>query len=57
MKTVQIEFSNQEADVLLMLIDSALKYRGLEVGENAVVLAKKIQQAFVEKQDEPTLKK
>lgn len=51
MKTVSIEFSIEEADALLSYIDLALKSKGLEIGENAVVLAKKIQNAFIVKQE------
>jgi hypothetical protein len=35
-------FSVSETDVLLNIIDIVVKYKGLEVSENATVLAKKI---------------
>jgi hypothetical protein len=42
----QIDFTEQEANALLMIIDQAIKAVGLQGAENAVILAKKIQEAF-----------
>ena len=50
-----IEFSNQEASVLLELINIAIKAQGLQVAENGVVLFKKINAAFEPPKDTDVL--
>ncbi len=45
-ETKQIEFNLQEANVLIQLIDLAIKAEGLKVAEAGIVLTKKIQDAF-----------
>lgn len=42
---MQIELNEQEANVLLQLIDAATKALGLQAAEAAVVLARKVKQA------------
>ena len=55
---MKIEFTEEEAKVLLQFIDLGVKSAGMQVAEPAVVLTKKIQTAFVapvvgSKKDEP----
>jgi hypothetical protein len=40
---ITVEFTEQERNVLLQLLDIAVKAAGLQVAESAVVLAKKLQ--------------
>lgn len=42
----EIKFTEKEAQVLLQLIDIAVKAAGLQMAGNAIVLANKIQGAF-----------
>lgn len=44
-KTIQLTLTENEASVLLHLIDLAIKSGGLNVAEAAVVLVKKIQES------------
>lgn len=43
-----IEFTKDEARVLLAMIDIAVKSAGLQAAESAVVLSRKIQGAMIE---------
>jgi hypothetical protein len=43
-----IEFTKDEARVLLAMIDIAVKTAGLQAAESAVVLSKKINAAMIE---------
>ncbi len=43
-----IEFTKDEARVLLAMIDIALKATGLQAAESAVVLSRKIQTAMID---------
>jgi len=52
METSTIELTQQEANVLITLIDTAVKARGLEVAQAAVALQGRIQQAFAVKPEE-----
>ena len=56
MKT--LEFSEQEATVLVNLLDAAVRAQGLGVAQNALALAQKVQGAFApeEKKEEPKKK-
>lgn len=45
-----IKFNEQEATALISLLDLAVKASGLQVADNAGYLAKKIKDAFVEKE-------
>jgi len=47
MKEIQINLTDNEAKVLLQLIDMAVKAHGIGVAEAAVFLSKKINEAFV----------
>ncbi len=42
---MKLEFTDQEAQVLLQLLDLAVKAGGLQVSEAALVIAKKVQDA------------
>lgn len=44
----EIVFSSNEAQALLVIIDIALKSRGLELAETALYLTNKIQKSFNE---------
>lgn len=46
--TKSIEFTNQEASMLLNMIDVAVKTAGLQAAEGAIHLARKINAAFAE---------
>lgn len=48
MQEVTVKLTSQEANVLLQLIDLAVKSGGIAVAEAAVVLTKKISAAFPE---------
>jgi len=50
---IKIEFSKDEVNALISLIDLATKGGGLQVAEAAVVLAKKIQAATQPKDSGP----
>lgn len=52
MQEVNIKLTSQEANVLLQLIDLAVKGGGIAVAEPAVVLTKKISASFPEKSTE-----
>lgn len=54
MNETTIKLTNQEANVLLQLIDLAVKSGGINVAEAAVVLTKKIQASFEDKTQEIT---
>jgi hypothetical protein len=43
-----INFTEQEANALLILIDIAIKTRGIEAAEAGVILTKKIKESFKE---------
>lgn len=44
----EIEFTEQEANVLIELLDVAVKTKGLAVAQNALALTAKLQTAFAE---------
>lgn len=45
---IKIEFTEQERNILIQLIDLAVKSGGLNVAEASLVLVKKLQSAKVE---------
>ena len=49
---MKIELTEQEAQVLLSLMDAAVRAQGLQAAANAVHLANKIQEAAQEKETE-----
>lgn len=50
MQEVNVKLTTQEANVLLQLIDLAVKSGGIAVAEAAVVLTKKITTSFPEQE-------
>jgi len=48
METGNISMTQEEGNILIQLIDTALKNDGLKSAQNALYLTSKIQQAFVE---------
>jgi hypothetical protein len=52
MKENNISLSEQEASVLLQLIDLAVKSGGIAVAEAAVILSKKIEAPFKPQEEE-----
>lgn len=43
---ITVEFSKQELDILVGLLDLAVKAGGLSVAQNALILTSKIQNAY-----------
>lgn len=50
METKEIKFTLNEANALIQLIDVAVKAQGLSAAEAGLILSKKIQEAFSEKE-------
>jgi hypothetical protein len=50
---VTISLSENEAQVLLQLIDIAVKAQGIAAAEAGIVLTKKIQEGFKNKTEQP----
>lgn len=47
----KIELTEQEAQVLINLINVALMHKGLEIAESSLYLSNKIQKAFLPKEN------
>ena len=53
MKTITVELTEQEAQALLNLMDAGLRQVGLNAAANAALLARKIQDAAQQPDDDP----
>lgn len=53
-KTFAVEFTEKEADLLISLLDAAVKSGGLSVANNALVFVNRLQKAFQAKSVLPT---
>jgi len=51
LKTASVVLNQEEARVLIQIIDAAIKSLGLQAAESGAFLAKKIQTSFEEKKD------
>ncbi len=48
----QINLTQEQAQVLINLIDIAIRAKGIEAAEAGLFFTKKIQEAFIEKKEE-----
>lgn len=50
--TINVTYTNEEAQAAIQLYDLAVKFQGMVVAEAALLLTKKLQEAPIAKQEE-----